>query len=142
MTPLKRLACPLMLFLAAMNLSFMVWVLFYPFKVAAFVGLSFLNENAETELRAMYGGLIGGLGMVNLIGALNPKRTESAIWATAWTFLGVGVVRSLGCFYFGIYAWQGIFALSELACSAVCFVMLRSFPTELSDQTRKFSTYD
>jgi hypothetical protein len=131
-----------MLVLAAMNLSFMVWVLCYPFETAAFVGLSSLNENAETELRAMYGGLIGGLGVINLLGALTPKRTESAVWASAWTFLGVGVVRSVGCLHFGIYEWQGAFALSELACATTCFIMLKSFSHDKSNQQREFSTYD
>ena len=115
-----------MLLLAVMNLGFMIWVLFYPFKTAAFVGLSALNENAEIELRTMYGGLIGGLGIINLLGALKPKRTENAVWATAWSFLGVGIVRSCGCLFFNADVWQIIFAISEMIAAATCFIMLKS----------------
>ena len=134
MISIKKLARPFMLLLAVMNLGFMIWVLFYPFKTAAFVGLSALNENAEIELRTMYGGLIGGLGMINLFGALRPKRTESAVWATAWTFLGVGVVRSCGCLYFNADVWQITFAVSEMMAAATCFFMLKSL-SSLPSQT-------
>ena len=123
---IKKLARPFMLLLALMNLGFMIWVFFYPFKTAAFVGLSALNGNAETELRTMYGGLIGGLGIINLLGALNPRRTENAVWVTAWTFLGVGIVRSCGCLFFNADAWQIIFAISEMIAAATCFIMLKS----------------
>jgi hypothetical protein len=123
---IKKLARPFMLLLAVMNLGFMIWVLFYPFKTAAFVGLSALNENAEIELRTMYGGLIGGLGIINLLGALKPKRTENAVWATAWSFLGVGIVRSCGCLFFNADVWQIIFAISEMIAAATCFIMLKS----------------
>lgn len=123
---IKKLARPFMLLLALMNLGFMIWVFFYPFKTAAFVGLSALNGNAETELRAMYGGLIGGLGMINMLGALQPKRTENAVWATAWTFLGVGIVRSCGCLFFNADVWQIVFAISEMMAAATCFIMLKS----------------
>lgn len=123
---IKKLARPFMLLLAVMNLGFMIWVLFYPFKTAAFVGLSALNENAEIELRTMYGGLIGGLGIINLLGALKPKRTENAVWATAWSFLGVGIVRSCGCLFFNADVWQIIFAIFEMIAAATCFIMLKS----------------
>ena len=123
---IKKLARPFMLLLAVMNLGFMIWVLFYPFETAAFVGLSALNENAEIELRTMYGGLIGGLGIINLLGALKPKRTENAVWATAWSVLGVGIVRSCGCLFFNADVWQIIFAISEMIAAATCFIMLKS----------------
>ena len=126
MISIKKIARSFMLLLAVMNLGFMIWVLFYPFKTAAFVGLSALNENAEIELRTMYGGLIGGLGIINLLGALKPKRTENAVWATAWSFLGVGIVRSCGCLFFNADVWQIIFAISEMIAAATCFIMLKS----------------
>ena len=49
MISIKKIARSFMLLLAVMNLGFMIWVLFYPFKTAAFVGLSALNENAEID---------------------------------------------------------------------------------------------
>ena len=52
---------------ASYELGFYDLGIFLPFKTAAFVGLSALNGNAETELRTMCGGLIGGLGIINLL---------------------------------------------------------------------------
>ena len=133
MISIEKIARSLMLLLAVMTLAFMIWVLVYPFKIAAFVGLSALHENAEIELRSMKRGLIGHLGLINLFGALRPKRTESAVWATAWTFLGVGIVRSCGCLYFNADVWQITFAVSEMMAAATCFFMLKrlsSFPSQ------------
>ena len=111
--------------LAVMNLVFSVWVFFAPDTISAFVGLAMATGDAQSEVRAMYGGLIGGLGIINLIGALNPARLHSAFWATAWAFTGVGIARFLSCLYFSISGWQLLFSVSELAASIVCFWWLR-----------------
>ena len=111
--------------LAVMNLGFSDWVLFAPDTILAFVGLTMTTGDAQSEVRAMYGGLIGGLGIINLIGALNPARLHPALWATAWAFTGVGIVRFLSCLYFSISGWQLVFSVSELAASIVCFWVLR-----------------
>ena len=115
----------LMAALALMNLGFSIWVFFAPGTISAFVGLTMSSVDAQSEVRAMYGGLIGGLGIINLLGALNPARLNSAFWATAWAFTGVGIVRFLSCLYFSISGWQLLFSLSELAASIVCFWWLR-----------------
>ena len=73
--------------LAVMNLGFSVWVLFAPDTISAFVGLAMTTGDAQSEVRAMYAGLIGGLGIINLIGALNPARLHPALWATAWAYI-------------------------------------------------------
>lgn len=114
----------LMWFFAIMNLGFLVWAVLDPFTIAKFVGLEAISLDANSELRAMYGGLIGSLGVISLIGALNPKRLESAVWATAWAFAGVGMVRICSCLAFGIGGWQIIFSVSEIAGSATCFWLL------------------
>ncbi len=114
----------MMWLLAVMNLGFMVWVLFDPYTPAQFVGLNPQDIRAGVELRAMYGGLIGGLGIINLVGALKPERLMSAVWATGWAFVGVGVVRSISCLAIGISGWQAIFAFCELCAAVVCFGLL------------------
>ena len=114
----------LMWFLAIANLGFLVWASLDPFTIIGFVGLEAASPDANSEVRAMYGGLIGGLGVISLIGALNPKRLDSAVWATAWAFAGVGIVRMCSCLAFGIGGWQIIFSVSELAGSATCFWLL------------------
>ena len=74
----------------------------------------------------MYGGLIGGLGVLNIIGARAPNRLAPALWCTAWTFAGVGLVRSVSCLYLGIGGSQAVFAASELLASVTSFILLRA----------------
>ena len=121
--------------LAVMNLGFSIWVFFAPDTISAFVGLSMTTGDAQSEVRAMYGGLIGGLGIINLIGALNPLRLHSAFWATAWAFTGVGIVRFLSCLYFSISGWQLLFSVSEIAASIVCFWWLRNMEARLVSES-------
>ena len=111
----------LMALLAVMNLGFLVWALVEPMTIAKFVGLSPITEDAGVEVRAMYGGLIGGVGMVNLLGALQPARLPAAVWATAWSFAGIGFVRLVSCGVLGSGGWQLTFAGSELCAAVVCF---------------------
>ena len=130
------MARALMLFMGVINLAFLVWVLVDPFEIVNFVGLSPSHDDARTEVRAMYGGLIGGLGMVNLLGVIFPRRLNAAVWATAWAFAGVGSVRSLSCFIYETGGWQAIFASSEVAASITCFWLLSRLPAEHFNQTR------
>ena len=120
----QKIAILLMWLLAVMNLGFLLWVVIDPMPTARFVGLTGAEPQAYVELRAMYGGLIGGLGILNLLGALYPKRLPSAVWSTAWTFAGVGTVRSVSCLILGIGGVQALFALTELGASLTSFILL------------------
>ena len=125
-THVRTLSIALMWFLGLINLGFLVWVILDPHPVAEYVGLSAAQPQAGSELRAMYGGLIGGLGVLNIIGARVPDRLIPAIWCTAWTFAGVGSVRSVSCIYLGIGGSQALFAASEVLASVTCFILLRA----------------
>ena len=127
------MARALMWLLAVTNLGFMVWVIIDPYTPAEFVGLMPKNEMAGAELRTMYGGLIGGLGVINLVGALKPERLNSAVWATGWAFAGVGIVRSASCIALAISGWQVVFAVSELVAAAVCFGLLKTGKCTVDD---------
>ena len=129
MSRIRILSKILMWLLAGMNIGFLVWVVIDPTPTASFVGIAAINQDAGSELRAMYGGLIGGLGMINLLGVINPNRLEPALWSTAWAFAGVGVVRSLSCLYLGIGGVQMLFAVLELGATLSCFTMLRALET-------------
>ena len=119
--------------LAAMNLGFMAWVLFDPEPVARFGGLSLETAVAGSELRTMYGGLIGGLGLLNLIGAMRPRRLNAALWATGWAFTGVGVVRLGCCIGLALGGWQLAFAVSEVSAAVVCFWLLHKHESPHAD---------
>ena len=121
---IRQFSVALMWFLGLMNLGFLAWVILDPIPVAEYVGLSAAQPRAGAELRAMYGGLIGGIGVLNLIGACAPQRLIPALWCTAWTFAGVGSVRSISCLYLGIGGLQAVFAVSEILASVTCFILL------------------
>ena len=62
---MSRFGRALMLFLGVVNLGFALWVLIDPLPVASALALSPSGPAAAAELRAMYGGLIGGFGVLN-----------------------------------------------------------------------------
>ena len=121
---IRMIAVALMWLLGLMNLGFLAWVIFNPLPIADYVGLSVAEPQAGAELRAMYGGLIGGLGVLNIIGARASNRLIPAIWCTAWTFAGVGSVRSISCLYLGIGGAQALFATLEVLASVTCFLLM------------------
>ena len=125
----------LMWMLAIMNLGFLIWVVIDPIPTANFVGISAMNQDAGSELRAMYGGLIGGLGMLNLLGAIYSHRLAPALWATAWTFAGVGTVRLVSCICLGIGGIQLLFAVLELGAMITCFTLLKYLEVPSSFQS-------
>ena len=50
----------LLIILGIMNVPFAIWVLVDPVPVIEFGGLTVASPVALTEIRSMYGGLIGG----------------------------------------------------------------------------------
>ena len=121
---LQKGAILLMWLLAIMNLGFLIWVIIDPIPTATFVGLSINDPQGQVELRAMYGGLIGGLGVLNLLGALYPHRLNAALWCTSWTFAGVGTVRTVSCLTLGIGSIQALFAFLEVGAALTCFILM------------------
>ena len=114
----------LMLSLGVINLGFALWMIFDPLPVARALALSPAGPEAAAELRAMYGGLIGGFGAINLIGALRPQRLCAALWISGWSFLGIGGVRLLSCILLGISGAQIIYAAFELCCASLSLYLL------------------
>ncbi|MEE2785913.1 MAG: hypothetical protein VX589_01145 [Myxococcota bacterium] len=121
--------------LAITNLGYMVWVLFDPETGARFMGLVPGAPIGQVELRAMYAGLIGGLGIINLIGAINPTRLTSALWASAWLLGSVGLVRGISCVALGFGGWHAVFTGFELAAALVCAGLMRMQTNDLSTST-------
>ncbi len=124
------IARSLLIFLGVMNVPFAVWVIMDPVPVAEFAGLVVTSPVAESEIRAMYGGLIGGLGALSLVGAWNKTRMAAAIWANAWAFLGIALVRSASCLALGLWGAQAFFSALEIFASITCFIVLRRIETE------------
>lgn len=75
-----------------------IYCFFQPQMLASAAGIGALNAAGVTELRAMYGGLQSGIGILALIGAR----------ALRWQR---GVLLSLACVYGGLATARGIAAL-------------------------------
>ena len=119
-----RFGRALMLFLGVINLGFALWVVIDPLPVANALALSPAGPAAAAELRAMYGGLIGGFGILNLIGGLREKRLCAALWVSGWSFLGIGSVRLLSCLFLELSGAQLIYAVFELCCAFLSLYLL------------------
>ena len=112
--------------MAVANLGYMIWVVLDPNTGARYMGVVANEPSGYVELRAMYAGLIGGLGFINLAGALKPERLPSALWASACLLGSVGIVRGASCLWHGIGGAHIAFAFLELAAASVCVGLLKA----------------
>ena len=111
--------------LAIIHVVFGGWVLWDPTVLAAYVDLELAGPQAATELRAMYGGLIIGFGMIQVRGFLKPEHRQAATEATGWIFAGVALGRGIGFLSGPIVGLQPLFFAGEVALSAACWVAYR-----------------
>ena len=87
------------LFLAVSTLVWLpygIYCFFAPGFLAGAAGVESLSPTGSTELRAMYGGLQAGIGMLTLSGALSEAMTRPALLAIAFLCSGLGSTRLLG----------------------------------------------
>jgi hypothetical protein len=94
-----------------MWLVYGVYILIVPGALAATAGLGALNTTGTIELRAMYGGLEGAVGLLALWGAFNPRLRRAGLAALAFTCTGLGATRltsALVAGEFSTYTKQGL----------------------------------
>lgn len=77
-------------------LPYGIYCFFAPGFLAGAAGVAALTPTGSTELRAMYGGLQAGLGMLALSGAFSAAMTRPALLALAFLCGGLGSTRLLG----------------------------------------------
>jgi hypothetical protein len=100
-----------------------------PLFLDEFAGVAASSTTGTVELRAMYGGLQTGFGVLALLGALRPALTHAALLATAVLCAGLGSFRLLGAIAAGevsSYTGQGL--VFELGATAVALWLLRRVP--------------
>jgi hypothetical protein len=120
------------LFLA---LSALVWLpyglycLAQPGSLAEAAGVAASTPTGTTELRAMYGGLQAGLGLLALLGALQPGLRRPALLALAFLGAGLFLTRALGAAVDGGVSGYTVFALGfELVTAGGAGALLRHGP--------------
>lgn len=116
-------------YLAVIGLIFVasgIFTFFDPHAMGEALGIAPLNASGKTEIRATYGGLVIGSGVLVLSGLFNRLMTVAALAAT---FLGAGglvstriVIQAMDGFTIN----QGIVAAFELTMVTVAFLLLRA----------------
>lgn len=114
-----------------------LWACIDPLATAEFLGITAVNLSGETEIRATYGGLVLGIGLLMLCGA---RWRRLALAGLACVVFGVGALvatRLMVEVFFGgagIAPNQGIIIVFELI---VVLPALLLFPRALREQGRQ-----
>ena len=116
-------------FLVVIGVIFLVsgiFTFFDPHAMGEALGIAPLNASGETEIRATYGGLVVGSGLLVFSGLFNRLMTVAAL---AGTFFGAGGLMSTRIIIQATQGFtlnQGIVAVFELAMVVISFLLLRS----------------
>lgn len=112
-----------------------IFTFFDPHAMGEAMGIAPLNASGETEIRATYGGLVVGSGLLVLSGLFNRLMTVAAL---AGTFFGAGGLMSTRIVIQAIQGFtlnQGIVAVFELVMVVIAFLLLSSAMRRATEQT-------
>lgn len=93
-------------------LGFGLWFLIDPLAPLAATGITVSGAPAPTELRAFYGGLEVGLGLLLLAAARCPSHRRAGLWLVLASNGGIGLARLLGVAIDG--TWVPFFTVAIL----------------------------
>jgi hypothetical protein len=105
-----------------MWLAYGIYMLMAPGALAATAGVDALNTTGSIELRAMYGGLEGAVGLLALWGGFAPAMRRAGLAALAFTCSGLGATRLISAILageFSTYTKQGLCLEIPLSLVAV-----------------------
>lgn len=117
------------IFLAVIGLIFLVsgiFTFFDPHTMGAALGIAPLNSSGETEIRATYGGLVIGSGLLVISGLFNRLMTVAALAATFFGAGGLMLTRVVIQAMEGFTINQAIVAIFELSMVVFAFLLLRA----------------
>lgn len=77
-------------------LGFGIAFLIAPLQTLGATGIELQGSLAATELRAFYGGLEVGLGLLLIAAARHPVQLRAGLWLCAASYGGIGSARLLG----------------------------------------------
>lgn len=82
-----------------------------PGYLAEAAGVAAASTTGTVELRAMYGGLQAGIGVLAALGAMRAERMRPALLALLFLAAGLGLARLLGALSAGELSGYTAFAL-------------------------------
>jgi hypothetical protein len=113
----------------ALTAPYGLYCLLRPQFLAEFAGVAAISTTGTIELRAMYGGLQTGFGLLALLGAAKPVFARSALLAAAFLCAGLGLSRTLSSAVaaeLSSYTAQGL--AFELGATLIAVWLLRRTP--------------
>jgi len=108
-------------------LGFGVAFLIAPLDTLGATGIRLEGALAAAELRAFYGGLEVGLGLLLVAAARSPRFQEAGLWLCLASYGGIGLARLLGMLIGGVatpFLWFAL--VTELALAAAAALALRT----------------
>jgi hypothetical protein len=110
-------------------LGFGLAFLIAPLQTLGATGIVLEGALAATELRAFYGGLEFGLGLLLIAAARAPRFEEAGLWLCAASYGGIGLARLLGMVLAGqgtAFLWFALITELALAGAAAWALWRRS----------------
>ena len=99
-----------------------------PVALGQWLGIGPVGPSGETEIRATYGGLVAGIGLLLLSGLWSRKLAFAGLSVVVFGVGGLVLTRLFGEIFSGgpgIDANQGIAIVFELIAAAIGFLLLR-----------------
>ena len=116
-------------FLAVIGSIFLVagiFTFFDPHTMGEALGIMPMNASGETEIRATYGGLVVGSGLLVLAGLFSRLMAVAALAGTVFGAGGLMSTRIIIQAMEGFTINQGIVAVFELGVVVIAFLLLRT----------------
>ena len=116
-------------FLAMIGTIFMasgIFTFFDPHTMGEALGIMPMNASGETEIRATYGGLVVGSGLLVLAGLFSRLLAVAALAATFFGAGGLMSTRIIIQTMEGFTINQGIVAVFELSMVIIAFLLLKA----------------
>jgi len=110
-----------------------VYLFFAPGYLADAAGIVSTTATGNIELRAMYGGLQAGIGLLALAGALRPAWLRPVLFAGCFLFGGLALTRLLAALGTGELSSYTAFGLCfEWTSTLLALWLLRTAPATRS----------
>jgi hypothetical protein len=110
-------------------LGYGLYLVFQPDYLAEVAGVVASHDTALTEIRAMYGGLEAGIGLLALCGILKPSMTRPALLALLFLTGGLFSARLFGACLLGDFSVYTVGALGYEGTSALLSALLLRLPS-------------
>jgi hypothetical protein len=112
---------PVLLLLALAHILWGFYGFYAPDAMAQLVGFEMTTTGARGEMRAVFGGLVGALGVAILRGSIGGKGRRQWLWAVATAYVGLACGRLISLGMDGMSAHTLFAGLFEVGLAILLF---------------------